>query len=80
METCDLELVFGVNLSCTCIRAFFFQFLGDKVSERVKAKVITMLHGWTVSLPDEAKICEAYQMLKSQGERDTCHLKTVEIC
>lgn len=27
-----------------------------------------MLYAWTVSLPDEAKICEAYQMLKSQGE------------
>lgn len=26
-----------------------------------------MLYSWTISLPDEAKICEAYQMLKSQG-------------
>ncbi|XP_073331679.1 ADP-ribosylation factor-binding protein GGA3a [Pagrus major] len=43
------------------------KYLGDKVSERVKAKVIEMLFSWTVSLPDEAKICEAYQMLKSQG-------------
>uniref|UniRef100_A0A8C4DQ36 Golgi associated, gamma adaptin ear containing, ARF binding protein 3a n=1 Tax=Dicentrarchus labrax TaxID=13489 RepID=A0A8C4DQ36_DICLA len=43
------------------------KYLGDKVSERVKIKVIEMLYSWTVSLPDETKICEAYQMLKSQG-------------
>ncbi|XP_028269411.1 ADP-ribosylation factor-binding protein GGA3a [Parambassis ranga] len=43
------------------------KYLGDKVSEKVKDKVIEMLFSWTVSLPDEAKICEAYQMLKSQG-------------
>uniref|UniRef100_A0A668AKB1 Golgi associated, gamma adaptin ear containing, ARF binding protein 3a n=1 Tax=Myripristis murdjan TaxID=586833 RepID=A0A668AKB1_9TELE len=43
------------------------KYLGDKVSERVKAKVIEMLYSWTVSLPDEAKIFEAYQMLKTQG-------------
>ncbi|XP_035516416.1 ADP-ribosylation factor-binding protein GGA3a [Morone saxatilis] len=43
------------------------KYLGDKVSEGVKIKVIEMLYSWTVSLPDEAKICEAYQMLKSQG-------------
>uniref|UniRef100_A0A8C6MAD0 Golgi associated, gamma adaptin ear containing, ARF binding protein 3 n=1 Tax=Nothobranchius furzeri TaxID=105023 RepID=A0A8C6MAD0_NOTFU len=42
-------------------------YLGDRVSEKVKMKVIEMLYTWTVSLPDEAKICEAYQMLKSQG-------------
>lgn len=49
----------------------FFQYLGDKVSEKVKTKVIEMLYSWTVSLPDEAKICEAYQMLRSQGETVT---------
>ncbi|XP_078136400.1 ADP-ribosylation factor-binding protein GGA3a isoform X2 [Sander vitreus] len=43
------------------------KYLGDKVSERVKTKVIEMLYSWTVSLPDEAKIFEAYEMLKSQG-------------
>ncbi|XP_018520521.1 LOW QUALITY PROTEIN: ADP-ribosylation factor-binding protein GGA3a [Lates calcarifer] len=43
------------------------KYLGDKVSEKVKSKVIEMLYSWTVSLPEEAKICEAYQMLKSQG-------------
>ncbi|XP_070772962.1 ADP-ribosylation factor-binding protein GGA3a [Enoplosus armatus] len=43
------------------------KYLGDKVSERVKTKVIEMLYSWTMSLPDEAKICEAYQMLKAQG-------------
>ncbi|XP_037545793.1 ADP-ribosylation factor-binding protein GGA3a [Nematolebias whitei] len=43
------------------------KYLGDRVSDKVKNKVIEMLYTWTVSLPDEAKICEAYQMLKSQG-------------
>uniref|UniRef100_A0A3Q2Q860 Golgi associated, gamma adaptin ear containing, ARF binding protein 3a n=1 Tax=Fundulus heteroclitus TaxID=8078 RepID=A0A3Q2Q860_FUNHE len=43
------------------------KYLGDRVSDKVKTKVIEMLYTWTVSLPDEAKICEAYQMLKSQG-------------
>nr|XP_033481175.1 ADP-ribosylation factor-binding protein GGA3a [Epinephelus lanceolatus] len=43
------------------------KYLGDKVSEKVKTKVIEMLYSWTVSLPDEAKIFEAYEMLKSQG-------------
>ncbi|XP_068583496.1 ADP-ribosylation factor-binding protein GGA3a [Cebidichthys violaceus] len=43
------------------------KYLGDKVSEGVKTKVIEMLFSWTVSLPDEAKIFEAYEMLKSQG-------------
>lgn len=54
-------------------KLFAFQYLGDKVSERVKVKVIEMLYSWTVSLPDEAKICEAYQMLKTQGESSVIH-------
>ncbi|XP_034043734.1 ADP-ribosylation factor-binding protein GGA3a isoform X2 [Thalassophryne amazonica] len=43
------------------------RYLGDKVPEKVKTKVIEMLYTWSVSLPDETKICEAYQMLKNQG-------------
>ncbi|KAF7662998.1 hypothetical protein LDENG_00221580 [Lucifuga dentata] len=43
------------------------KYLGDKISERVKTKVIEILYSWTVSLPDETKISEAYQMLKTQG-------------
>ncbi|XP_074486596.1 ADP-ribosylation factor-binding protein GGA3a isoform X1 [Sebastes fasciatus] len=43
------------------------KYLGDNVSEKVKTKVIEMLYSWTVSLPDDAKIYEAYEMLKSQG-------------
>ena len=57
----------------------FFKYLGDKVSERVKTKVIEMLYSWTVSLPDEAKISEAYEMLKSQGETPTT-FKKVKNC
>uniref|UniRef100_A0A672FZL1 ADP-ribosylation factor-binding protein GGA3-like n=2 Tax=Salarias fasciatus TaxID=181472 RepID=A0A672FZL1_SALFA len=43
------------------------KYLGDKISEKVKRKVIELLYCWTVSLPDETKISEAYQMLKTQG-------------
>ncbi|KAI1896788.1 hypothetical protein AGOR_G00098420 [Albula goreensis] len=43
------------------------KYLGDRVSEKVKTKVIEMLFSWAVALPDEAKINEAYQMLKRQG-------------
>ncbi|KAJ8264069.1 hypothetical protein GJAV_G00144740 [Gymnothorax javanicus] len=43
------------------------KYLGDRVSEKVKTKVIEMLFSWAVALPDEAKISEAYQMLKRQG-------------
>uniref|UniRef100_A0A4W5MJV3 Golgi associated, gamma adaptin ear containing, ARF binding protein 3a n=1 Tax=Hucho hucho TaxID=62062 RepID=A0A4W5MJV3_9TELE len=43
------------------------KYLGDRVSEVVKKRVVDMLFSWTLSLPDEAKISEAYQMLKKQG-------------
>ncbi|XP_056102169.1 ADP-ribosylation factor-binding protein GGA3a isoform X2 [Rhinichthys klamathensis goyatoka] len=43
------------------------KYLGDRVSEQVKTKVIELLYSWSVALPDEAKITEAYQMLKMQG-------------
>lgn len=44
------------------------QYLGDRTSEKVKTRVIEMLFSWTISLPEETKIREAYQMLKLQGE------------
>uniref|UniRef100_A0A8C2DQJ7 Golgi associated, gamma adaptin ear containing, ARF binding protein 3a n=1 Tax=Cyprinus carpio TaxID=7962 RepID=A0A8C2DQJ7_CYPCA len=37
-----------------------------KLSEQVKTKVIELLYSWSVVLPDEAKIIEAYQLLKKQ--------------
>ncbi|CAL8328760.1 unnamed protein product [Lota lota] len=43
------------------------KYFGDRISEKVKNKVIEILYSWTVSLPDETKISEAYQMLKKQG-------------
>ncbi|XP_038597868.1 ADP-ribosylation factor-binding protein GGA3 [Tachyglossus aculeatus] len=43
------------------------KYLGDRVSEKVKAKVIELLFSWTVALPEESKIKDAYQMLKRQG-------------
>uniref|UniRef100_A0A671RKH2 ADP-ribosylation factor-binding protein GGA3-like n=1 Tax=Sinocyclocheilus anshuiensis TaxID=1608454 RepID=A0A671RKH2_9TELE len=44
------------------------KYMGDSVSEKVKNKIIEMLYSWTVAFPDEAKIADAYQTLKRQGE------------
>ncbi|XP_078273918.1 ADP-ribosylation factor-binding protein GGA1-like [Rhinoraja longicauda] len=43
------------------------KYLGLWSSEQVKLKVIEMLYSWTVWLPNEIKIRDAYQMLKKQG-------------
>ncbi|XP_051878081.1 LOW QUALITY PROTEIN: ADP-ribosylation factor-binding protein GGA1-like [Pristis pectinata] len=43
------------------------KYLGLRSSEQVKSKVIEMLYSWTVWLPNEIKIRDAYQMLKKQG-------------
>ncbi len=45
-----------------------FQYMGDSVSDKVKNKIIEMLYSWTVAFPNEAKIADAYQTLKRQGE------------
>uniref|UniRef100_A0A8C5AZN3 Golgi associated, gamma adaptin ear containing, ARF binding protein 3 n=1 Tax=Gadus morhua TaxID=8049 RepID=A0A8C5AZN3_GADMO len=42
-------------------------YMGDNVSEKVKAKTIEMLYSWTVAFPGEAKISEAYDTLRRQG-------------
>lgn len=34
----------------------------------MKKKVLEMLYFWTVTLPEETKIADAYCMLKKQGE------------
>nr|XP_046260551.1 ADP-ribosylation factor-binding protein GGA1-like [Scatophagus argus] len=43
------------------------KYLGARSPEPVKKKVLEMVYSWTVRLPDETKIAEAYQMLKKQG-------------
>ncbi|KAJ1072080.1 hypothetical protein K5549_013947 [Capra hircus] len=43
------------------------KYLGDRVSEKVKTKVIELLYSWTLALPEESKIKDAYHMLKRQG-------------
>lgn len=43
------------------------KYLGARAPEPVKKKVLEMLYSWTVRLPDETKIADAYQMLKKQG-------------
>uniref|UniRef100_A0A671XJQ1 Golgi-associated, gamma adaptin ear containing, ARF binding protein 1 n=1 Tax=Sparus aurata TaxID=8175 RepID=A0A671XJQ1_SPAAU len=44
------------------------KYLGARAPESVKKKVLEMLYSWTVRLPDETKIADAYQMLKKQGD------------
>ncbi|KAM5288695.1 ADP-ribosylation factor-binding protein GGA1 isoform 5-T5 [Ctenodactylus gundi] len=43
------------------------KYLGSRTSEKVKTKILELLYSWTVGLPEEVKIAEAYQMLKKQG-------------
>ncbi|KAM7393756.1 hypothetical protein PAMP_020605 [Pampus punctatissimus] len=43
------------------------KYLGSRAPEPVKKKVLEMMFSWTVRLPEETKIAEAYQMLKKQG-------------
>uniref|UniRef100_A0A8C8ZPA5 Golgi associated, gamma adaptin ear containing, ARF binding protein 1 n=1 Tax=Prolemur simus TaxID=1328070 RepID=A0A8C8ZPA5_PROSS len=43
------------------------KYLGSRTSEKVKNKILELLYSWTVGLPEEVKIGEAYQMLKKQG-------------
>ncbi|XP_072225776.1 ADP-ribosylation factor-binding protein GGA1-like [Leuresthes tenuis] len=43
------------------------KYLGSRSPEPVKQKVFELIYSWTLGLPDEAKISDAYQMLKKQG-------------
>ncbi|XP_061578894.1 ADP-ribosylation factor-binding protein GGA1-like isoform X2 [Cololabis saira] len=43
------------------------KYLGGRAPEAVKTKVLEMMYRWTVRFPDEAKVAEAYHMLKKQG-------------
>ncbi|XP_043567619.1 ADP-ribosylation factor-binding protein GGA1-like isoform X2 [Chiloscyllium plagiosum] len=43
------------------------KYLGTWSSETVKARIIEMMYSWTLWLPSEIKIRDAYQMLKKQG-------------
>ncbi|XP_042549018.1 ADP-ribosylation factor-binding protein GGA1 [Dipodomys spectabilis] len=43
------------------------KYLGSRTSDKVKNKILELLYSWTVGLPEEVKIAEAYQMLKKQG-------------
>lgn len=48
------------------------QYLGSRSPEPVKKRVLELIYSWTLALPDEAKISDAYQMLKKQGKA-VCH-------
>ncbi|KAM6905050.1 ADP-ribosylation factor-binding protein GGA1 [Xenentodon cancila] len=43
------------------------KYLGSRSPEPVKKKVVELIYSWTLGLPDETKISDAYQMLKKQG-------------
>uniref|UniRef100_A0A3Q2XJH1 Golgi associated, gamma adaptin ear containing, ARF binding protein 1 n=1 Tax=Hippocampus comes TaxID=109280 RepID=A0A3Q2XJH1_HIPCM len=43
------------------------KYLGSRSPEPVKKKVLELIYSWTLGLPDEVKIVDAYQMLKKQG-------------
>ncbi|XP_068445355.1 ADP-ribosylation factor-binding protein GGA1-like [Clinocottus analis] len=43
------------------------KYLGARAPEKVKKKVLEIVYSWTVRLPDETKIADAYKMLKKQG-------------
>ncbi|XP_028308408.1 ADP-ribosylation factor-binding protein GGA1-like isoform X2 [Gouania willdenowi] len=43
------------------------KYLGSRAPEPVKRKVLEMMYSWTMKLPDETKIADAYHMLKKQG-------------
>ncbi|XP_077425949.1 ADP-ribosylation factor-binding protein GGA1-like [Vanacampus margaritifer] len=43
------------------------KYLGIRAPERVKTKVQEMMFSWTVTLPDETKIADAYRILKKQS-------------
>uniref|UniRef100_A0A8D2QQT7 Golgi associated, gamma adaptin ear containing, ARF binding protein 1 n=1 Tax=Zosterops lateralis melanops TaxID=1220523 RepID=A0A8D2QQT7_ZOSLA len=45
------------------------KYLGSRTSEKVKSKILELMYSWTLGLPHEVKISEAYQMLKKQGKR-----------
>ncbi|XP_015718126.1 ADP-ribosylation factor-binding protein GGA1 isoform X1 [Coturnix japonica] len=42
-------------------------YLGSRTPEKVKSKILELMYSWTLGLPHEVKILEAYQMLKKQG-------------
>ncbi|XP_034749111.1 ADP-ribosylation factor-binding protein GGA1-like [Etheostoma cragini] len=43
------------------------KYLGSRSPEPVKKKVLELIFSWTLGLPEEAKISDAYQMLRKQG-------------
>ncbi|XP_070612266.1 ADP-ribosylation factor-binding protein GGA1 [Erythrolamprus reginae] len=43
------------------------KYLGSRTPEKVKSKILELMYSWTLGLPEEVKITEAYQMLKKQG-------------
>ncbi|CAM9741177.1 unnamed protein product [Lampetra planeri] len=43
------------------------KYLGSRSPEKVKSKIVELMYSWTVGIPDETKIQDAYHMLKGQG-------------
>ncbi|XP_042746067.1 ADP-ribosylation factor-binding protein GGA1 isoform X2 [Lagopus leucura] len=51
----------------SCGKRFHDEYLGSRTPEKVKSKILELMYSWTLGLPHEVKILEAYQMLKKQG-------------
>jgi ADP-ribosylation factor-binding protein GGA len=45
----------------------YVQYMGNEIPEPVKDKIKKLLYSWKVGLPNEAKIADAFEMLKKQG-------------
>lgn len=63
----DFARLFSVN-NFVVLLNLSTQYLGSRSPEPVKKRVLELIYSWTLALPDEAKISDAYQMLKKQGE------------
>lgn len=44
------------------------QYDGDWTPDAVKKRIVEVMYSWTLGLPKETKIAEAYKMLKQQGK------------
>ncbi|XP_015780646.1 PREDICTED: ADP-ribosylation factor-binding protein GGA3-like [Acropora digitifera] len=49
------------------IKLISSKYDGDWTPDAVKKRIVEILYGWTLGLPNEPKIAEAYKMLKQQG-------------
>ena len=56
-----------INVNSILFVFVFHQYLGNTTPPVVKDRIKELLYSWKVGLPHEAKINEAYLMLKREG-------------